>query len=81
MKNLVEERIKVLVGFLGDKIIPLRFSWKGRTIKIKEITYSWKDRQGISPLHHFTVSDGQNLYEICYNPILSHWTLAKIECE
>ncbi len=58
---------------------PVKFSWRGRDISIKEITYSWETREGSSKIAHFSVTDGESLYELAYNQSSMQWTLENIE--
>ncbi len=58
---------------------PVWFAWKGRQIRIKETTFVWKTWQGSAAILHFSVTDGQGLYEIGYNAESMGWRLIKSE--
>ena len=59
------------------KIRPLRFRWSGRFIKVEEITYMWRAREGKNDIYHFSVTDGNALYELSYNTGSLLW---RLEC-
>ena len=65
----------------GKKIKPVWFAWKGRQYRIKEVTYTWTNKEGMACVHYFSVTDGQNLYEISYNTETMVWKLIAIETE
>lgn len=75
-----EEAVSVIVSFGRPyRIRPLRFRWSGRTIDVKEITYSWKTREGRKELYHFSVTDGGALYELTFDPGSLLWKLEQLE--
>ena len=43
---------------------PVKFSWGVRDFTIEEITYSWETREGEMKIAHFSVTDGESLYEL-----------------
>ena len=69
--------IKVGAVFSCGEIRPAWFSWKGRQIRVNETTYTWRTREGSAAILHFSVTDGQGLYEICYNAESLCWHLKK----
>ncbi|MCQ4573783.1 MAG: hypothetical protein NOU37_00835 [Candidatus Brocadiales bacterium] len=76
----INERVKVGAVFGdGEKIKPVWFKWNSRQHRIKSITYTWTSRQGRAVIHHFSVTDGANLYELLYNTENSVWELANVE--
>ncbi len=77
----INEPIKVAAIF-GDKkkkLKPVWFIWSGRKHDIKEITYIWTERVGKANIHHFTVTDGANLFDISYSTDSLVWTLHSVE--
>ena len=46
---------------------------------IKEITYCWKSSEGKTVIHHFSVTDGNTLYQISFNPDSLLWRLNSLE--
>ena len=59
----------------GKAVRPVWFELDRRKHTLQKPTYSWLDRVGEVTLLHFTVSDGEALYEIVYNPVDQSWTL------
>ena len=76
----IGEDITVLVAFgLPYRIKPLSFTWSGRTIEIKEVTYAWKTKEGQKDLHHFSVTDGSTLFELTFDAGSLLWKIESIE--
>jgi len=59
----------------GKPVRPVWFELDRRKHTLQEPTYRWQDREGEAMLQHFTVSDGEALYEIVYNTVDQSWTL------
>lgn len=59
----------------GKRIRLVWFERNRRQYKVVQTTYSWRDRVGDTPLHHFMVTDGEALFELIYNPLQGSWTL------
>ncbi len=77
----VNEPVKVLAAFGGEGIKPLRFSWRGITYSVREITFRWKDREGRGLIHHFAVSDGSNAFQLGYHSECLTWKLEAVDLE
>ncbi|MFO0794052.1 MAG: hypothetical protein U0586_08300 [Candidatus Brocadiaceae bacterium] len=77
----VNEPIKVgaIFGDNKKKLKPVWFVWSGQKYDIREITYIWTEKAGKSSIHHFTVTDGANLFDISYSADTIVWTLHSIE--
>lgn len=77
----VAQTVKVGAVFGGEKKIrPVWFIWEGREHYIKDITYTWNNREGRSLLYHFSVTDkADNLYELCYRTESATWHLLALE--
>ena len=70
------EQVRVAAVFEpGKRIRPVWFERNRRQHKVLETTYSWRDQVGETTLLHFTVSDGEALFELVYNPHDGNWTL------
>ncbi len=82
MKTLINESVKVGVVFgNGHKIKPVWFHWQGSRRRISAVTYRWKSRRGSAVIHHFSVTDGADLYELRYDTQSCIWELAYVETE
>ena len=77
----IKEPITVGVIFSSSRIKPVWFVWKQFRYDIKQVTFSWRSREGSAPIYHFAVTDGANLYEISFNTKTAEWMLNRIECE
>ena len=79
----IDETIKVMAIFdstLGDEgLRPVRFRWRGRLYPVKEVTYRWQQSCGAATILHFSVSDGNALYELAYNKSSLKWRLNQID--
>ena len=77
----VDEPVKVTVLFGGGRMKPLRFSWRGITYSIREVTFRWKDRKGRARIYHFAVSDGSNAFQLGYHSEHLTWELEAVDLE
>jgi len=62
--------------FPHDKLRPMMFIWRNQEYRVQDVTYVWRENQGQSEVYHFTVSDGVNVFELCYNAKNLEWTIA-----
>ena len=73
---MVGEDISVVASFGGPhRIRPVRFRWGGRLLEAREITYTWKTREGRGEVYHFSVSTGGALYELSFDTGSLLWRL------
>ncbi len=75
----IDESISVGVIFSRGMVKPVWFSWHGRRIRIQEIAFTWKTQEGSAPVLHFSVTDRQGVYEICYHTATFGWRIANAE--
>jgi len=75
----VNEPVRVLASFSRGTIKPLRFSWRGITYPVNEVTFSWRDREGREVIHHFAVSDGSNAFQLGYHSEYLTWELEAVD--
>lgn len=76
----IGETVSVLASFGPSyKMQPVRFSWNGRTLAVKEITYRWTSMDGEAVLHHFSVTDGSTLFQLTFNAATLLWSLDRVE--
>ncbi|HEY6871129.1 MAG TPA: hypothetical protein VI298_00245 [Geobacteraceae bacterium] len=74
------ENIRVAVIFgPGNSIRPVWFDWRRRKYEVREVTYSWQEREGAATILHFAVSDGVNLFELAYDAVGQAWALAAVD--
>ncbi len=75
----VGQFVKVVATFdPAYKIRPVKFRWSGRLIKVSEITYTWRSREGIKDIYHFAITDGCALYELTYDSQTLLWRLENL---
>jgi hypothetical protein len=76
----IGETISVIASFgLPYRIKPVRFRWSGKLFEVRDITYSWQTREGQNRIYHFSVSDGQTLYELSFDTSSLLWRMEKVE--
>jgi hypothetical protein len=54
------------------------FMWRDRYYRVKSVAYAWDTSQGVSTLHHYSVTDGINMYELQFNATTLDWTLGQV---
>jgi hypothetical protein len=67
--------------FPHHKIKPRAFFWQNREYRVQEITYVWREAIGDAMLYHFAVTEGDNVFELCFNNTTMEWTLANVARE
>jgi hypothetical protein len=67
--------------FPHHKIKPQSFSWRGREYRVREITYVWREAIGDALVYHFAVTEGDNIFELCFNNSTMEWALANVARE
>lgn len=76
----VGRQVKVLAAFdPAYKIKPVKFRWSGRLIRVAEITYTWRSKEGRKDIYHFALTDGSALYELTYDTETLLWRLENLE--
>lgn len=76
----IGETISVIASFgLPYRIRPVRFKWSGKLFEVRDITYSWQTKEGQNSIYHFSVSDGQTLYELSFDTASLLWKMEKVE--
>jgi hypothetical protein len=74
------ERISVTASFgFSYRIKPVRFYWSKRFFEVKEITCVWKTKEGQNDIYHFSLTDGQALYELTFDTDSMIWKLENLE--
>ena len=77
----VKQHIKVDAVFENELISPKWFKWVNKKFDIKKINMRWKSFSGNAILTHFSVTAGNNLYEITFNQKSLEWMLDKVGTE
>ena len=80
MATTIGELIQVGAIFGNKpKFRPVWFIWREREYRVKKVTYCWNEREGKALIHHFSVTDGVNLYDLSYHTAEMNWYLAQVE--
>jgi hypothetical protein len=87
--NRINEKVKVYAlykesadrRFPHDRLRPVLFVWRNREYRVQDVTYVWRENRGDSEVYHFTVSDGANVFELCYNARSLDWHLSGVYAE
>ena len=75
----VDETVSVGAVFDEERaVFPRWFVWHGRKYTISRVTFSWRVKEGIHFNYHFSVTDGTNLFELCYAPQSLAWKLMSV---
>ncbi|MEO0108274.1 MAG: hypothetical protein ABIK62_03775 [candidate division WOR-3 bacterium] len=67
-------------AFPHHKIKPRAFIWQNREYQVSEITYVWRELIGEVFVYHFAVTEGDNVFELCFNTSTMDWTLVSVAC-
>ena len=73
----LNDPITVGAVFSRGTVKPVWFTWHGRQVRVSEVAFTWKTREGSATILHFSVTDGQGLYEICCDAGSFIWRLCK----
>lgn len=73
----LHERVRVGAVF-DSSPNPVWFSLKGEKVTVKSICYRWKEREGGDILHKYTVTDGLNVFELCFSSMDACWYLEAV---
>jgi hypothetical protein len=75
----IGDPIRVAAVFTGGTVQPVWFDWNGRQVRIRETAFIWRTVEGSAPILHFSVTDGVNLYEICFDREKMGWRIERAE--
>jgi len=89
VSNAVNETVKVYALYASpsrpsaphERLRPVMFIWRNREYRVQDVTYVWRENRGDSEMYHYAVSDGANVYELCYETRTFNWTLSSVSCE
>ncbi|MCM8769128.1 MAG: hypothetical protein NC911_05570 [Candidatus Omnitrophica bacterium] len=77
----ISEPIKVASIFSCGKVKICWFVWKGRRVEVVKTTFAWKNRRGEKNLHHFALSNGQEVFEVSFCPEDLSWYLERVHLQ
>jgi hypothetical protein len=64
--------------FPHHRLKPRSFLWRNREYYVEEITYVWREAIGDALVYHFAVTQGDNVFELCFNNSTMDWVLANV---
>lgn len=67
--------------FPHHKIKPSSFSWRNHEYEVREITYVWREAIGDAMIYHFAATEGDSVFELCFNSSTMEWMLASVASE
>ncbi len=75
----MKREIKVGVIYDPDKgTRPVWFVFMGKKHTIKGITYRWRVKRGVDYMDHYSITDGENQFEIVYDRLNAKWMIENI---
>lgn len=82
MDQEIDQPIDVIAVFQKGRMVPVRFRWNGRVIKIARVTGWWKSNEGKFKIKHFAVIDKNSQFcQLSYWERTGEWFLDKIWME
>jgi hypothetical protein len=82
MDQDINQPIDVIVVFQKGRMVPVRFRWDGRIIKINRVTGRWGTNEGKFKIRHFSVMDQNSQFcQLSYRERTAEWFLDKIWVE
>jgi hypothetical protein len=75
----IDEPINVGTVFSRGEVRPVWFSRGRRQIRIRETAFTWQSREGSARVIHFSVTDGEGLYELQFNTVSLLWRIVHAE--
>lgn len=78
MFESLDDPVDVLTAYVDGRMEPLRFRWKGRVVRVRNVTGRWTRREGQAVLRYFAIDAGADeTYELCFDPRHARWTLSR----
>ena len=82
MDQEIDQPIDVMAVFQEGRMIPVRFRWNGRVIKIVRVTGRWKTSEGRFRIKRFAVIDKNSQFcQLSYRERTGEWFLDKMWME
>jgi hypothetical protein len=82
MDQEINQPIEVMAVFEKGKMLPVRFRWNGRVVKIVHITARWRTNEGRFRKKHYSVmNQNSEFFQLTYKERTSEWFLNRIWVE
>lgn len=73
------EPINVWVFFKNNLIQPYLFFWRQRQIKVDQVNLIHTSKIGNNLFYHFSISSGNNFYQLRFDSTRLKWFVEKVE--
>lgn len=74
----IDQPVKVGVKFSSGKVKPVWFFWRERKHEVDEVNFYHRSFEGEAPLHHFSVSVGEDVFQLTFDGKKLKWKLDKL---
>jgi hypothetical protein len=79
MFRKIDEIVRIYVFFDGGKMIPFALIWEGQRYEKLKLLRQWAMKRNDGWLNqYFQLSDGENTFEVMYDPKEIVWKLISI---
>lgn len=78
MYQTIHEPIAVVGVFDQAKFLPKKFRWGQRVVSVEQVTLLSKERDGLVPIHHYSVVSAGTLYRLSFHPQDITWFLEEV---
>lgn len=78
MYKNINQPVKVGVKFSSGKVEPVWFFWQDRKHNIDEVNLYHRSFKGEAPLHHFSVTVGEDVFQLTFNGKKLKWELVNL---
>jgi hypothetical protein len=76
----INEKVSVITVYSREKgtVMPFKMRWHGRDYVMTKLAYHHKSRVGVTIIHVFHVSDGNNDFRLLHNSDTLAWILEEV---
>lgn len=78
MYQTIHEPIEVAGVFSQGKFSPAKFRWAKKTFPVESITLLSRERDGLVPIHHYSVVASETVFRLSFHPDSLAWFLEEI---
>lgn len=74
----INKPVKVGVKFSSGKVEPVWFFWRERKHEVDEVNLYHRSFKGEAPMHHFSVTVGEDVFQLTFDGKKLRWKLDKL---
>ncbi len=79
MYTTIDKKVKMIALFDGGRVIPRIFRWQNRDHKVREVSISYREREGRSVSYYFGIeTEDGGVFKLKYNDQQLIWTLLEV---